>query len=702
MFGSKMNYCRGGVLAAVTVCVLATGCGPSTEEKMLAAMKRRRTPDDPPPVAAQPAAAPVRDVIAESNSDAAIQNLSDIETDVAQPQTIDILPIDQRRPAAPMSGAQRRRRAAKNITAIAEALGQFAKEKKYLPPSYDKTARGFDGVSWRVMILPYLGYDELYKKFDLTRAWDEEPNKSLMAYIPDEYVSPERFDTKTNYQVPLGSGYAFNGDKSVSLGLIEDGLASTLILVEVDDEHAVPWTAPGDWEFDRIEGPPGSIQHGIGNLRGNGTFAAWGHGRPFLLANSVARGDLVKAMVIDDGSRSIPGKIHRNLPVESDGDSTADISDGLAGGLDGSLDGGNGSSGRPTAKSVALASLTASAAGPMMLDSDRLPVPPSVEVMESKRRLKELYAEPLSKLKGPADHAELCRQLLTIASQMQSDPPGRYATAQMARRLAIRSEQSSLLIAAIDAVTTVFEVDPVSTNRQAIGQFVTQSGSSRRSRLYGDLLGRAVQLIHADIGANRYADAVTDTKLAMRLSGAQRDSTLGGLMSDLIRSLSGANRAYQQIKPRLATYRADPNDSAAATVVGKYMAFIRGDWNEGLQLLAEHDDGPLGRLSADDLAGGGDLKSQVELGDRWFDLAGSTKIDLMKNGCFDRANYWYAAAFPSLPPSLDRMHVEARLSESGSKSGSPVALLGQLARETNVDLTLPLGVAATAVQEDDD
>jgi len=31
---------------------------------------------------------------------------------------------------------------------------------------------------------------------------------------------------------------------------IVDGLSNTIMIVEVDEDHAVPWTQPSDWAFD--------------------------------------------------------------------------------------------------------------------------------------------------------------------------------------------------------------------------------------------------------------------------------------------------------------------------------------------------------------------------------------------------------------------------------------------------------------------
>ena len=42
-------------------------------------------------------------------------------------------------------------------------------------------------LSWRVAILPDLGYEDLYKQFNLEKPWDSPENKKLLTRKPDVY-----------------------------------------------------------------------------------------------------------------------------------------------------------------------------------------------------------------------------------------------------------------------------------------------------------------------------------------------------------------------------------------------------------------------------------------------------------------------------------------------------------------------------------
>src|SRR4051794_12988968 len=70
----------------------------------------------------------------------------------------------------------------------------------------DKTGRPL--LSWRVVLLPYLGEQKLYEEFRLNEPWDGEHNKKLIEKMPGVYA-PVRGRAKvgeTVYQRFVGPG----------------------------------------------------------------------------------------------------------------------------------------------------------------------------------------------------------------------------------------------------------------------------------------------------------------------------------------------------------------------------------------------------------------------------------------------------------------------------------------------------------------
>lgn len=106
-------------------------------------------------------------------------------------------------------------------------------------------------LSWRVLLLPYMEQDALYKKFDLTEAWDGPNNIKLVEQMPDCFA-PARGKTKnagdTFYQGFEGDGTFFQPGRRTRIADISDGTSNTIALVEAGE--AVTWTKPADIPFD--------------------------------------------------------------------------------------------------------------------------------------------------------------------------------------------------------------------------------------------------------------------------------------------------------------------------------------------------------------------------------------------------------------------------------------------------------------------
>ena len=152
-----------------------------------------------------------------------------------------------------------------------------------LPPA--RNARGEDGrsgLSWRVHILPFYGEIELYNKFKLDEPWDSENNKPLLSLMPDLFqtgtLSLSNPQSKvpagyTTLVAPAGDGTIFGGNKVMTFSRVTDGLSNTAMVVEVNPELAVPWTAPQDYAFD-----PESPVAGLLDKEGLGFFMLLGDG----------------------------------------------------------------------------------------------------------------------------------------------------------------------------------------------------------------------------------------------------------------------------------------------------------------------------------------------------------------------------------------------------------------------------------------
>ncbi|QDU98117.1 DUF1559 family PulG-like putative transporter [Lignipirellula cremea] len=186
--------------------------------------------------------------------------------------------------AADASPSNRRQAGLERLARISKAMIAYREQTGRLPPA---AITGGDPprplLSWRVLLLPYLGEQELYEQFHLDESWDSEHNQPLLARMPDVYRSAEAEPGRTLFQIPKAQGGLFEAPGGLPEGQVSDGLAHTLMLLEVDADYSTPWSRPTDHLVTENE-----ALTGLGKLRRDGFFAAWGDGSLCHIPNDIA------------------------------------------------------------------------------------------------------------------------------------------------------------------------------------------------------------------------------------------------------------------------------------------------------------------------------------------------------------------------------------------------------------------------------
>jgi hypothetical protein len=153
-----------------------------------------------------------------------------------------------------------RSQSANNLKQIMLALHNYHDTYRGLPPAHTFADKK-PGLSWRVLILPFIEEGKLYEEFRLDEPWDSEHNKKLIAKMPKTYRSPKSKaeEGKTVYLGVGGEDGAFPqpappvaGGKPLGLSLSAflDGTSNSIGVVEASDDSAVIWTKPDDFTPD--------------------------------------------------------------------------------------------------------------------------------------------------------------------------------------------------------------------------------------------------------------------------------------------------------------------------------------------------------------------------------------------------------------------------------------------------------------------
>jgi hypothetical protein len=173
------------------------------------------------------------------------------------------------------------------------------------PPACVVDANGKPMHSWRVLILPYIDGDDLYKKYRFDEPWDGPNNRKLHGEIVQVFRCPSQQRLRnpnphaTSYVAVVGPRTAWRGDRPVKLSDFTDDSDATILLVETKDS-GIHWMEPRDLEYPpmpaEINPPSGG---GISSYHEDSAVVLYADGSLELLPNDAENIDAL--LTIDGG-----------------------------------------------------------------------------------------------------------------------------------------------------------------------------------------------------------------------------------------------------------------------------------------------------------------------------------------------------------------------------------------------------------------
>ncbi len=147
--------------------------------------------------------------------------------------------------------AARRAACSNNMKQLGLALHNYHAAYGSFPPAYTVDENGNRLHSWRVLILRFVGRDDLYRQIRLDEPWDSPHNRQFAAMIPHGYQcpsSPHDLDSgQTDYVMITGPGTVGDGPRGTKMAEITDGTSQTLLVAEMADS-GINWMEPRDYD----------------------------------------------------------------------------------------------------------------------------------------------------------------------------------------------------------------------------------------------------------------------------------------------------------------------------------------------------------------------------------------------------------------------------------------------------------------------
>jgi hypothetical protein len=184
---------------------------------------------------------------------------------------------------------------------IGLAMHNYHDTYRRFPPAAVCGPDGKPLLSWRVLILPFLEQENLYKEFQLDEAWDSPHNIQFVSptpYVYRPYKGNAPADGMTYFRVFVGPGAGFEGMKGLTFADFKDGTSNTLLIVEAWEP--VPWSKPDELPYD----PNGPLPR-LGGIAKDGSFrAAFVDGSVHVIRKGTSE-ETIRALITRNGNEKI-------------------------------------------------------------------------------------------------------------------------------------------------------------------------------------------------------------------------------------------------------------------------------------------------------------------------------------------------------------------------------------------------------------
>ena len=227
-------------------------------------------------------------------------------------------------------GAARRVECLNNLKNIVMALQNYHDEYGSFPPAYVTDDDGRPMHSWRVLILPYLDAQRLYREYRFDEPWDSEANAKLIKWMPSVYTCwthdhSMTAETNTSYVAIVDPQTCWPMSDGRRSSEIRDGVSHTVMVIECDSED-IPWTEPRDLDLQTAIRVLNSIDAKSSGAHRSSDFfyehyegrsVAWADGRVKSFPMGISRSDAESLFVIDDGWPESNSKLTPPTPYPS-------------------------------------------------------------------------------------------------------------------------------------------------------------------------------------------------------------------------------------------------------------------------------------------------------------------------------------------------------------------------------------------------
>jgi len=271
-------------------------------------------------------------------------------------------------------------------------------------------------------------------------------------------------------------------------------------------------------------------------------------------------------------------------------------------------------------------------------------------------RVRDIFSGDVRQAKTPGQKAAIAKSMTQLASEATNSAEA-LVLLESAFSLAIDAQDASTMDAAAALLAEMFGLDLTEQRRGALITMCKKAATEDLEPIIDALVSEAQEA--AEAGFFEIAQEVS--KAAAVAARRLRDQTRQKTTAELLQRVKEMEKMQASIQPLIDRLKKNPRDEQALVELGQYRCYEEGNWEAGLQLLANCSDAALAKAARTDLAVDGSATSHAKAGDMWFAL-NAEQATKGPRGPSERAKYHYERAMTNAT-GLARAQILKRLDE---------------------------------------
>lgn len=297
--------------------------------------------------------------------------------------------------------------------------------------------------------------------------------------------------------------------------------------------------------------------------------------------------------------------------------------------------------------------------------ADKLPIPSQADQKKNERAIRDLLKDAYAR-KDQNSRRILARNLIEAAEKETKDWGLVFCFYKEAADVAADAGDFEKAMGTIEQLEKTYKLEPESPLTGATFSPTHEMRKALLKRTQKSVQGledstsyikAAFKLADLYYSEDGFDDGLGVSQMADNVAQTSGDRGLQMLARGSVRKYAALKGAHDKIIKAHLKILSDPTDADAAQTWGTFLAFVKGDWDRGVDWIAKGKDAGLKEICKKEV----EKAPEVDLGDAWVALADKTK-EPEKGHFRNRALYWLDRALVTAG-GIEKLKVDKKVED---------------------------------------